>query len=101
MVRCAAGFNDNEFNGSIVKPARKLRSRLTVRFHHAPGVIGHSELKHRLCQINGNGNSIHFGLLSFEQLIPTTMLISAPRFDAKERAESIPSFKQTRLLRSA
>ena len=64
--------------------------------YHPTGVIGHSELKHVLRQINGNGTSIHFGLLSFEQLIPTTMLTSAPQFDAKKRGESIPSIERTR-----
>ena len=63
-------------------------------------MIGHGELKHRLCQINGNGNSIHFGSLSPEELIPTTMLTSAPQFDAKKRGESIPSIERTRVGRS-
>ena len=52
-----------------------------------------SELKHVLCQIDGNGTSIYFGLLSSEQLIPKTMLTRALQFGAKEWGESIPSVK--------
>ena len=59
-----------------------------------PFATSGSELKHVLCQIDGNGTSIHFGLLSFEQLIPTTMLTRTLQFGAKARGKSIPLFKR-------
>lgn len=44
----------------------------------APGSIGDSQLEDGLCKIDGNGSSIHFGLLSFEDLTPTPMKTRAP-----------------------
>ncbi|MDZ4075928.1 MAG: hypothetical protein U1E04_14385, partial [Hylemonella sp.] len=46
--------------------------------------------KDGLCKINGNGSSMHVGLLSFEDLIPTPMKTSA-QLSRKQTGESIPS----------
>ncbi|MFN7446344.1 MAG: hypothetical protein ACK5RC_14480, partial [Curvibacter sp.] len=46
--------------------------------------------KDGLCKINGNGSSMHVGLLSFEDLIPTPMKTSA-LLSRKQTGESIPS----------
>jgi hypothetical protein len=57
--------------------------------------VRHNELKDGLCKINGNGSSMHVGLLSFEDLIPTPMKTSA-LLSRKQTGESIPSFNRTR-----
>ncbi|MBN9330861.1 hypothetical protein, partial [Comamonas sp.] len=57
------------------------------------------ELEDGLCQINGDGCSIHLGLLSFEDLIPTPMKTSA-HLSRKQTGESIPSFKSDWLTAS-
>ncbi|HEX5805098.1 MAG TPA: hypothetical protein VFY31_02030, partial [Macromonas sp.] len=51
-------------------------------------------LEHGLCQINGDSCSIHLGLLSFEDLIPTPMKTSA-HLSRKQTGESIPSIERT------
>jgi hypothetical protein len=51
----------------VGKPALKLGAREAVGFHHTPIGICHSELEHRLCKIDGNGSSIHVGLLLFDE----------------------------------
>ncbi|MFN7862262.1 MAG: hypothetical protein ACK5N7_02900, partial [Curvibacter sp.] len=56
--------------------------------------VRHNELKDGLCKINGNGSSMHVGLLSFEDLIPTPMKTSA-LLSRKQRGESIPSVNRT------
>jgi hypothetical protein len=63
-------------------------------FHHAPVLIGNGELKDGLCKINGNGSSIHVGLLTLKDLIPMPMTNSAPLL-RKKTGESIPSVKGT------
>ena len=77
---------------AVGKPALELGAGETMRFDDMPGVIGHGELKNRLCQIDGNGCSIHVGLLTnVEDLIPTPMKTRAPMW-RKQTGESIPSF---------
>lgn len=49
----------------------------------------HSGLKHEFCKINGNGSSIHVGILSFEDPSSTPMKTSAP-FDAEKRRSPSP-----------
>jgi hypothetical protein len=87
----AAGLHDHQANIPIGKPAFELSASEPVLLSDAPGPIGHGQLEHRLCQIDGNGYSIHIGLLSFEDLIRTPMKTSAPMWREK-RGESIPSF---------
>ena len=62
-----------------------------MRADDAPLGIRLGYLEDGLCKINGNGCSIHVGLLSFEDLIPTPMKTSAQLLREK-REESIPSF---------
>jgi hypothetical protein len=62
-------------------------------------LIGHGELEDGLCQINGDGCSIHVGLLAFdEDLIPTPMKTRA-RISRKQTGESIPSIDFTETQR--
>ena len=48
---------------AVGKPAFELGAGQALGFNHAPVFIGHGELKHRLCKIDGNSSSIHVGLL--------------------------------------
>ena len=90
VVGRAARLHDDQADIAIGKPALELGARQALGFDHAPGRIGHGQLEDGLCQIDGNGCSIHVGLLSFEDLIPTPMKTSAPMW-RKKRGESIPS----------
>jgi len=63
-------------------------------------LIGHGKLKHGLCKIDGNGSSIHVGLLTFEDLIPTPMKTRAP-LSRKQTGESIPSLDSDTHLKLA
>ncbi len=93
MVGRTAGFHDDQRHIAIVKPALELGAGQAVGFNDFPAGIGHGQLEHRLCQINGNGCSIHVGLLSFdEDLIPTPMKTRAPMW-RKQTGESMPSIK--------
>jgi hypothetical protein len=93
-------FHDDQANIAIGKPALELRACQALGFDHAPGRIGHGQLEDGLCQINGNGCSIHVGLLSFEDLIPTPMKTRAPMWRQK-RGESIPSIDTDAQVRPA
>ena len=42
-----------------------LGGREPLVFNDAPVLVGHGKLEDGLCQINGDGCSIHVGLLSF------------------------------------
>lgn len=53
------------------KEAFKPTPGQPVRAHDLPLIIGPSRREDSICQIDGNGRSIHAGLLSFEDLIPT------------------------------
>jgi len=55
-----------------------------------PLVIGNSELKYGLGKIDGNGSSIHLGLLTLKELFPTPMKTSTQLL-RKTTGESIPS----------
>jgi hypothetical protein len=91
VVVRSARLHDDQANITIGKPALELGARQALGFDNAPGCIGHGQLEDGLCQIDGNGCSIHVGLLSFEDLIRTPMKTSAPLWREK-RGESIPSF---------
>jgi hypothetical protein len=65
MVGRAAGFHDDQANGSVGKPALELGAAEALGFNDAPVLVGHGQLEDGLCQINGDGCSIHLGLLSF------------------------------------
>ncbi|MBA3772150.1 MAG: hypothetical protein H0X13_06605 [Ramlibacter sp.] len=83
------------------KAARGVDKIGDLGFNDAPGRIGNGQLEDRLCQINGNGCSIHVGLLSIvEDLIPTPMKTRAPMW-RKQTGESIPSFDTDAERRSA
>src|SRR6185369_6108834 len=82
--------HDDQAHLSVGKPALELSASEPVFLSHAPGHVGHGQLEDGLCQIDGDGCSIHVGLLSFEDLIHTPMKTSAPMWREK-RGESIPS----------
>lgn len=65
VVGRAAGFHDDQIHVPVGKPAFELGAGQALGFDHAPVLIGHSELKNRLCKIDGNSSSIHVGLLTF------------------------------------
>src|SRR6185369_17176477 len=90
VVGRAARLHDDQANISIGKPALELSASEPVFLSHAPGHVGYGQLEDGLCQIDGDGCSIHVGLLSFEDLIHTPMKTSAPMWRQK-RGESIPS----------
>ena len=50
----------------------------------------HGQLKYVLCQVNGNGSSIHIGLLSL-MTAPLPMKTSKANYGNKKRGESLPS----------
>ena len=75
---------------AVQELAFELGACETLGLHHTPVLIGHGKLKHGLCKIDGNGSSIHVGLLTFEDLIPTPMKTRAPLL-RKQRGASIPS----------
>jgi hypothetical protein len=85
-----AGLHDDQGDIPIGKPALELGAAQALGFNDTPVFIGYSELEHGLCKIDGNGSSIHVGLLMFEDLIPTPMKTSAPIW-RKKQGESIPS----------
>lgn len=92
MVRRATSLHDDLANLAIGKEALKLSAGQAVRTSDAPSRISLRHLEDGLCQIDGNGCSIHVGLLSFdEDLIPTPMKTRA-RISRKQTGESIPSF---------
>ena len=64
VVGRAARFHDNQTDFTIGKPALELGTGQAMSLDNAPGRIGHGELEDGLCKINGNGSSMHFGLLS-------------------------------------
>ena len=90
----AAGFHDDQIHFPVEKPTFELCSREALGFHHAPLRIGHSQLKDRLCKIDGNGSSIHVGLLTLKELIPIPMTTSTQLL-RKKTGESIPSVEAT------
>jgi hypothetical protein len=92
MVGRATGFHDDQADIPIGKPALELGAGEALGFNDAPVLVGHGELEHGFGKIDGNGSSIHLGLLTFdEDLIPTPMKTSAS-ISRKQTGESIPSF---------
>ena len=63
VMRRTAGLHHHELHGAVVEPARKLGPRQSCFLNHLPVPISASELEGVLGQINGNGSSIHLGLL--------------------------------------
>src|SRR6266480_2476040 len=90
MMRGAAGFHHHQLHRPVVEPPCKLRPRQSRFLDYLPAPIGGSELEDVLGQINGNGSSIHLGLL-------LSIVLKPPKASAgsmmpnKEREESIPS----------
>ncbi|MFO1376814.1 MAG: hypothetical protein U1F14_07415 [Steroidobacteraceae bacterium] len=48
---------------TVVEPAFELAARQPCTFDDAPVAIGDGQLEDALCQIDGDGRSIHLGLL--------------------------------------
>jgi len=68
-----------------IRPVRVRRWISTT-----PVFVGCNELKDGLCRVDGNGSSIHVGLLFLEDLIPTPVKTGAP-MRRKQAGESSPS----------
>ena len=64
VVRGAARLHHHPLDGTVSEPAFKLPAREAMACGDLPVLIGHGELKDVLCQIDGDGRSIHLGLLS-------------------------------------
>jgi len=90
----ATGFHDDQPHIPVHKPAFELGASEALGFNHTPLVIGNSELKHGLGKIDGNGSSIHVGLLTLKELFPTPMKTSTQLL-RKTTGESIPSVERT------
>jgi hypothetical protein len=71
-------FHDDQPHIPIYKPAFELGAGEALRFNHMPFLIGNGELKHGLGKVDGNGSSIHVGLLTLKELFPTPMKTSKP-----------------------
>src|SRR2546422_7524805 len=90
MMRSAASFHHHQLHRPVVEPPCKLGPRQSRFLDHLPAPIGSSELKDVLGQIDGNGSSIHLGLL-------LSIVLKPPKASAgtmmpnNEREESIPS----------
>ena len=65
MVRRTTGLHDHEIHFTVVKPTLELRTGETGTLEDLPVHIGNRELEDVLCQVYGDGSSIHFGLLLF------------------------------------
>jgi hypothetical protein len=89
-----AGFHDDQAYVAVGKPALELGARETLGIYNPPMFIGHSELENRLCKIDGNGSSIHVGLLTLKDLIPMPMTTRAPLL-RKKTGEASPSVNRT------
>ena len=63
VVRGAAGFHHDPAHGAVGEPALELPAGEAVALNHPPVLIGHGELENVLCQVDGDGRSIHLGLL--------------------------------------
>jgi hypothetical protein len=63
VVGGATGLHDNPSDRSIDEPALELTAREAVALDDLPLVISDGELEDVLCQVNGDGRSIHLGLL--------------------------------------
>ena len=59
----AAGLHHHAADGSVHEPAFELASRQPRALSHLPVRIGHGQLEHALCEIHGDGSSIHERLL--------------------------------------
>ena len=94
VVGRAARLHDDQGDIAIGKPALELSAGEPVFLCDAPRRIGDGQLEDGLCQIDGDGCSIHVGLLLFEDLIRTSMKTSAPMWREKQ-GESIPSINRT------
>jgi hypothetical protein len=90
----AAGFHDDKTDAAVVETALELGSGKSGGSDHFPVRIGVGELKDVLCQINGDGCSIHLGLL----LVALTLTPHDASWhdDAERSGESIPSLERTR-----
>jgi len=63
VVRGATGFHHHQADAAVRKPALELAAGKALAFDDLPVVIGDGELEDVLCQIDGDGRSIHLGLL--------------------------------------
>jgi hypothetical protein len=75
-----------------VKPAFELATSQAQLLDNFPLVIGNSDLEYTLDQINGNGSSMHFGLLS-SKTDPHEH--RQRQLGAEKTGESIPSLQPT------
>lgn len=96
MVGGAAGFHDDQADGSILEPALELATGQAMLLDDFPFVICNSNLEYTLGKINGHGSSMHFGLLS-SKTDPRPHEHRWRPLGARKAGESIPSLN--RMLR--
>ncbi|MBV6425124.1 MAG: hypothetical protein NAOJABEB_02938 [Steroidobacteraceae bacterium] len=59
----ATGFHHDELHGAVGEEAFALRARQSMAFDDPPVLVGHREFEDVLCQVDGDGRSMHLGLL--------------------------------------
>ena len=91
MMSGAAGFHDDQVHLSVGKPAFELAARHAMGLDHLPRGIGHRKLENGLGQINGDGSSIHVGLLLSWFAPAHHRLERGTMMPGKRWEESIPS----------
>ena len=89
-MRRTTGFHDDQPHIPVVEPAFKLAAGQPLLFDDIPLVIGNSDLEYTLGQINCNGSSMHFGLLS-SKTDPHPHEHRHRLFGDEKTGESIPS----------
>src|SRR6185369_11307480 len=100
MVGLATGFHDHQSNIPVVEPALELAAVQTKLLDNLPVVIGNSDLEYTLGQINCNGSSMHFGLLS-SKTDPHPHEHRHRLLGDEKTGESIPSINRTQRDKAA
>ena len=94
MMRGTTGFHDHQPDITVVEPAFELAAGQALLLDDFPMRIGNSDLEYTLGQINCNGSSMHFGLLSLKT-DPHPHEHRQRQLGAEKTGESIPSFHRT------
>ena len=93
----ATGFHHHQPHLAIDEPALELVACQAMGFQYLPMRIGHGQLEHALCQVNGDSSSIHVGLLSLMSADNPSHMSASWHDDAvQKREESIPSIERRR-----
>jgi len=87
-----AGLHDDQPHITVVEPAFELAAGQAQLFDNFPPVISNSDLEYTFGQINSNGSSMHFGLLS-SKTDPHPHEHRHRLLSDEKTGESIPSVK--------